>query len=416
MLTVIYPGSASVYFRVLDSTGLNELHVDYGPNLVFVLTGSWPVTSSAIFFQGYDTGSLYPISSSWSLNVVSASRTISASYSYSASYAANASSLSQLNGTNPTYKIYVTASIPSQTFTSNDTVALAVITTSFARADGADFRVQRADPSTGLPSGSYLPTAVAISAQSGSNMTYQVWWTDTYVSNSVNKYIVTYGDSGATYMYLNQNQLALIKKRGTFTNGYAVYRDDSQADWYSSTNWGTIGVRISGLTGQDVASVSFPTATSYFYNGVTQVSFSANADCVFRYGNVGLGSVSPSSPDQWAFNNGDNRCDFCDMCANVDGWSMQYQSERPYNAPTQTTKFVVRYRNNGKFVLTIFDTSPGYQSAFGNNSFIQGYTGTSYWSYNQSNLITASNPASAMAVVLEPMAYAALSGSELPYP
>lgn len=80
-VSIFYPTSASVYTRIVDSTGLSELHIDVSPNMVFVLTGSWPNTSSVMFIQGYDTGSTYPITASWTL---------------SASYAENAGGVDML--------------------------------------------------------------------------------------------------------------------------------------------------------------------------------------------------------------------------------------------------------------------------------------------------------------------------------
>jgi hypothetical protein len=64
MATVIYPTSASLYTRIVGTTGLTELHIDLTPNIVMVLTGSFPNTSSIMFIQGYDTGSTYPITAS----------------------------------------------------------------------------------------------------------------------------------------------------------------------------------------------------------------------------------------------------------------------------------------------------------------------------------------------------------------
>ncbi len=65
MATIVYPGAVSTYTRVISNTGLSEFHIDTIPNLVFVITGSFPNTSSIVFIQGFDTGSLYPISASW---------------------------------------------------------------------------------------------------------------------------------------------------------------------------------------------------------------------------------------------------------------------------------------------------------------------------------------------------------------
>jgi hypothetical protein len=103
------------------------------------------------------------------------------------------------------------------------------------------------------------------------------------------------------------------------------------------------------------------------------------------------------------------------MCATVDGWALQYYAMRPYNAPSQYYKQVIRYRNNGKFIISVFDTGAAYQSAIGTNT-IQGYMGTNYWAFVTAQVITGSNPTSGFAVVIEPMAGCALSGSEQPYP
>jgi hypothetical protein len=73
MASIFYPSSASIYTRVVGTTGLSELHIDVLPNMVLVLTGSWPNTSSITFIEGFDTGSMYPISASWVLNSVTAS-------------------------------------------------------------------------------------------------------------------------------------------------------------------------------------------------------------------------------------------------------------------------------------------------------------------------------------------------------
>jgi hypothetical protein len=76
-VSIFYPSSASLYTRVVGTTGLTELHIDVNTanNYVFVLTGSYPITSSIVFIQGMDTGSLYPISASY---VLTASYVISA--------------------------------------------------------------------------------------------------------------------------------------------------------------------------------------------------------------------------------------------------------------------------------------------------------------------------------------------------
>jgi len=71
-LSVIYPSSASVYTRVIDTTGLSELHIDYGPAVVLVMTGSYPVTSSITFITAIDTGSIYPITASYALTSATA--------------------------------------------------------------------------------------------------------------------------------------------------------------------------------------------------------------------------------------------------------------------------------------------------------------------------------------------------------
>lgn len=67
MASIIYASSASVYSRVIGRTGLSEMHIDVLPDMVLVLTGSYPNTSSVMFIQGYDTGSIYPITASWVL-------------------------------------------------------------------------------------------------------------------------------------------------------------------------------------------------------------------------------------------------------------------------------------------------------------------------------------------------------------
>ena len=68
-VSIFYPSSASLYTRVVGTTGLTELHigVDTANDYVFVLTGSFPNTSSILLIQGYDTGSTYPITASWVL-------------------------------------------------------------------------------------------------------------------------------------------------------------------------------------------------------------------------------------------------------------------------------------------------------------------------------------------------------------
>jgi hypothetical protein len=391
---------------------LAEFHIDYGPNLVLVLTGSFPNTASAIFFQGMDTGSTYPISASWALQVVSASLTNSASYTLTASYALNSSTTTQLNSTNPTYKISATASIPTSTVTSQDVLTAVWFTSSNARADGGDIRVQAAI--SGSPNGPYLPISVAVTAQSGSYLTYQVFWTDTYISNSAKEYVITYGDPLGNYMYLNQSQFAVIKKRGMLQGNYVVYPDNAQADSYSDANWGTIGVRLSAMTGLDDGTVQFATPQSYFYNGATQVSFSVSTNGQFRYGNVAFSGYGLAAPDQWGMNYGDNRQVWCDVVTNVDGWALQYYNQHNLGQAGSYFKAVMRYRNNGKFVLSIFDTSPAHQANYATN-YINGYAASNFWGYTFSGVITGSNPLSAVAIVIEPLATAGLSGSEVPF-
>lgn len=77
MASIFYPSSASVYTRVVGTTGLSELYIDVLPHMVMVLTGSWPNTSSVMFIQGYDTSSFYPITASW---VLTASYAINEGY------------------------------------------------------------------------------------------------------------------------------------------------------------------------------------------------------------------------------------------------------------------------------------------------------------------------------------------------
>lgn len=411
----IYPTSASIYTRVVDTTGLSEFHIDYGPNLVLILTGSFPNTSSAIFFQGYDTGSLYPLSSSWALNVVSASQTVSASYSVTASYALNAATATALNGTNPTYKLYASASTPSSSFTSVDVLTAVTFSSSYARTDGADIRVQWADANDN-PSGSYLPIAVGVMQVSGSSTIFQVYWTDTFVSNSLKKYVITYGDPLGQYMYLSQNQLLAIRKRGQMMPGTStvVYNDNSQADFYTATQWGTIGTRIAGITGVDDATAQIPVPSPYIYNNATQVSFSVSTNGQFRYGNASFSSYGVVAPDQWGVNNQDSRQVWCDVCTNADGWALQYFNQRNLGA-AGNYKLIVRYQNSGKFKLTIFDTDTSYQAGYSTNT-IQGYTGTTYWGWTNGTVITASNPLSAFCVIIENLAQAVTSGSERSYP
>ena len=413
MATIIYPTAASVYTRVIDTTGLSEFHIDIQPNLVFVLTGSYPNTSSVMFIQGYDTGSTYPISSSWSLNVVSASRTTSGSYAVTASYALNAAGTSQLNGTNPTYKLYATASLAFSSLTSTDTLTGVSFTSSNARTDGGDIRVQWADNS-GSPSGSYLPITVGINPVSGSVMQYSVFWTDTYISNSQKKVVITYGDPLGNSMYINQAQSTVLKKRGMLLGNYVVYNDNSQADWFPNSSWGTVGTRLGSISGVDDASTSFATPTPYAYGGTTQVSFSIGTNGCMRYGSVGAAMYTPPSPDYWGINNQDARLVWCDVCVGTDGWFLQYYNQRALSI-AGNYKAVIRYRNNGKFILSIFDTDASYQANFGSNT-LNGYVGTYFWSYNSSTVITASNPLTAVAIVIEPLASAGLSGSEQPYP
>lgn len=65
MATIYYPTSASIYTRVVGTTGLTEINIGVYPNIIMVLTGSFPYTSPIVFIQGVDTGSTYPITASW---------------------------------------------------------------------------------------------------------------------------------------------------------------------------------------------------------------------------------------------------------------------------------------------------------------------------------------------------------------
>ena len=66
MASIYYPSSASIYTRIVGTTGLTELNIGVYPNSIFFFTGSFPYTSSIVFFQTADTASNYPITASWS--------------------------------------------------------------------------------------------------------------------------------------------------------------------------------------------------------------------------------------------------------------------------------------------------------------------------------------------------------------
>lgn len=412
--TVIYPNDTSVYTRVIDSTGLSEVHIDYGPSIILVLTGSWPVTSSAILFQGMDTGSLYPISCSWALQVVSASATTSASYAFSSSYAANAASATAINGTNPAYKFYASASMPFSSITAPDVVASVILSSSNAKADGSDIRVQW-DDGAGNPSGSYIPAAIGILGQSGSSIIYKVSWSDTFVSNSIKQYVLTYGDPNANQMYFNQTQFGVLRKMGFQLGNYLVYTDSNQADWFSNDSWGGIGTRY--LVNKDQTAVSFPTPSAYYFQGSTQVSFSVSSNGIFNYGAVSIatGIYSPLAPNNWGINSSDGYTPWVDVCVASDGWYIQYYGYRTFNVATTYYKAVLRYRNSGKFILSIFDNGSTFYGTYGSNT-INGYINSQVFTFSSGQPITASNPSSAIALVIEPMALATTYGTELSYP
>lgn len=412
MATIIYPTSASVYTRVIDTTGLSEIHIDVQPDLIFVLTGSFPNTSSIVFIQGMDTGSTYPISSSWSLITVSASFALQATSCVSASFALNAVNVTQLNTTNPTKKLFVNSAIVNSSGSFGDCLSLLTFSSSTARADGADIRVQLND-GTGNPSGSYFPLSVNVGQISGSSMWYTVGWIDAFISNSVKNYVITYGDPAASYMYLTQAQTSVLKKRGSVYGNFVVYNDNSQADWYADASWGTIGTRIPALTNDDETTVSNVPPGGFWYNGVFLTSFGLNPNGLFSP------TVTPSgtgiTTNVWGMNNTDNLSLWCDVVTTSDGWAYQWYNRHNYGQAGSYFKGVVRYHNNGKFVLSIFDCNPTHQANYATN-VIQGYVGTNAWAFTVPGAITASNPQTAVAVVIEPYATATVSGSESSYP
>ena len=424
-----YAVTASLAWKAFDAD--RAISASYAPQSGEVLsavsasyakTASLVVTSSYAFVTQNALAADFALLAGEALSAdfaVNAGNTLfTSSYALTASFALNGGGGGGggANGTSPTFKVYVTASMPTQTGTIYDAIATAYISTSNARADGADFRVQRADPITGEASGSYLPIAVAVASfNTMSVVNYQLWWSDTYVSNSVNKYLISYGDPNGNFMYLNQDQMSLLKKRGSFMNGYSVYQDNSQADWYPNAAWGTIGTRITALTNADEGTAVFPTATPYLYNGIMNYSWSYSANTIFRYGTSAPGGNAVFAPDVWGVNNADNRTLWVDMCSAVDGWVLQVYACKNFSQPNNWFKHTIRYRNNGKFIISIFDTSAGLQATYPTN-YIQGYVGSSsYYTVQSSAVITSSNPSTAIAVVMEPMAYSAFSGSEMAY-
>lgn len=80
MATIYYPTGTTIYTRVVGTTNLTELHIDVAPDVIFVLTGSFPYTSSIVFIQQMDTSSTYPITASW---VQSASYAVNGVYTSS---------------------------------------------------------------------------------------------------------------------------------------------------------------------------------------------------------------------------------------------------------------------------------------------------------------------------------------------
>ncbi len=65
MASIYYPTEAEIYTRIVGTTGMSELHISTAPDIIFVLTGSYPYTSSIVFIQSLDTSSHYPITASW---------------------------------------------------------------------------------------------------------------------------------------------------------------------------------------------------------------------------------------------------------------------------------------------------------------------------------------------------------------
>lgn len=70
MATIYYPTAAAIRTRIVGSTGLTEMNIGISPNYVLMLTGSFPVSSSFVIVTAADTGSVFPITSSWSVNAV----------------------------------------------------------------------------------------------------------------------------------------------------------------------------------------------------------------------------------------------------------------------------------------------------------------------------------------------------------
>ena len=64
MATIYYPSSASIYTRIVQGTGLTEMNLGISPNIVLMLTGSFPVSSSIVIVTAADTGSTYFITAS----------------------------------------------------------------------------------------------------------------------------------------------------------------------------------------------------------------------------------------------------------------------------------------------------------------------------------------------------------------
>lgn len=89
MASIYYPTVTQVYTRVVGGTNLSELHIDTSPDTIFVITGSFPYTSSIVFIQAMDTSSSYPITASYTLTYLVSSSV--ADFATTASYVATAS-------------------------------------------------------------------------------------------------------------------------------------------------------------------------------------------------------------------------------------------------------------------------------------------------------------------------------------
>lgn len=85
MASIYYPTVTQVYTRVVGGTNLSELHIDTSPDTIFVITGSFPYTSSIVFIQAMDTSSSYPITASYTLTYLASSSV--ADFATTASYA-----------------------------------------------------------------------------------------------------------------------------------------------------------------------------------------------------------------------------------------------------------------------------------------------------------------------------------------